>query len=475
MMAAQIPDTHAAPPHSIEAEAALLGGLMIENRLVDRVADKLSPDHFFEPLHGRIFSAIIKECSLGRIANPVTLRPYFSDDKAMQEVGGPNYMAQLTGSGAAIIGVNDFADQIIELARRRELIARLEEIVERARSSDGWQQSFSEIVSEAESAISEASRATDDGTVEVSLRDAMANVLEPSKAGAGITCGLEAIDKALGPIHPKEMVVIAGRPGMGKSIVGLSYALGAARVRDELELDEVKTAVLFVSLEMSARQLGQRAAADLCFDGKRGIYYGNIVDEKLSSEQKREVARAVSRVEHAPLQIIDAPRMTIGRLGTTIRRWKRRFAARKCDLRLVVIDYLQLLQPDNREKDLYTRITEVSKGVKAVAKANDVAIIALAQLSRAVEQRGGDHRPNLGDLRDSGQIEQDADGVCFLYRAEYYLRKDERADENHPKHEAWKQSLELVEGQIEYIVAKRRERPETTTKGRFYGAHQAVR
>jgi replicative DNA helicase len=226
---------------------------------------------------------------------------------------------------------------------------------------------------------------------------------------------------------------------------------------------------------MSARQLGQRAAADLCFDGHRGIYYGDIVDRRLTNEQAREVARAVSRVQQVPLQIIDAPRMTIGRLGTTVRRWKRRFAAKGMRLRLVVIDYLQLLQPDTREKDLYTRITEVSKGVKAVAKANDVAVIALAQLSRGVEQRGGDHRPNLGDLRDSGQIEQDADGVCFLYRAEYYLKKDERADEAHPKHEAWKAAMEAVKGQIEYIVAKRRERPECTTKGRFYGSFQAVR
>lgn len=463
-------------PHNVEAEAALLGAMMCENGIVDRIADRVDPEHFFEPLHGRIFSAIVRECSLGRLANPVTLRPYFTDDAAMHEVGGPGYMAQLTGAhGAAVIGAPNFADQVVELARRRQLIEKLGEIVESARSSEDWVKSFSEIVSEAEAAIADVSRSSDDGTQELSLASAMTQALECEEHEAGITCGIEAIDKALGPIRSKEMVIIAGRPGMGKTVIGLGYALGVVKARDDLDFQEIKDAALIISLEMSAMQLGQRAAADLCFDGHRGIYYGDIVDRKLSNEQARQVARAISRVEKAPLQIIDAPQMTIGRLGTTVRRWKRRFAARGQRLRLVVVDYLQLLQPDTREKDLYTRITEVSKGVKAVAKANDVAIIALAQLSRAVEQRGGDHRPNLGDLRDSGQIEQDADGVMFLYRAEYYLKKDERADETHPKHESWKAAYELARGQIEYIVAKRRERPESTTKGRFWGAHQAVR
>lgn len=809
------------PIANIQAEAGLLGAMMMANGLVDQIADTVVADDFFEPIHGRIFSAIVKEHSHGRVANPVTLRPYFLDDAPMRDIGGAGYLAQLTGSGATVLDARGMAAQVVELARRRALLERLAEITNNA---SNWEKPFVELVSEAEAAIMDAARASDDGTVERSLADAMAAALEGDAHEAGITCGIEAIDKALGPIHPKEMVVVAGRPGMGKaqplnakvltpsgwsmmgdlsvgdelasidgeasrvtgiypqgekqvfrvlfsdgrsteccgdhlwqvryrdwsadrvlstdklcemlarqryrgrlsverisgnwgtdenqmpvdpwllgfllgdgglntgavyfstadeeivrqveatihpslnvfrqngpgcnyrittgkvggdisvrvrnelldalhelglmgcrseqkfvpprymrasratrlalfrgimdsdgwaekhgsirclstserlaydicelvrslggvcsvrrrtvsftykgekrvgrdgftcrirmdrpeeaftlerkrvrcgrikntvrlnvrsiepirtaecqcisvshpsrlyvtddfivthnSIVGMSYALGVTRAHESLALDERRDAVLVISLEMSATQLGQRAAADLCFDGHRGIYYGNIVDRKLSDEQAREIARAVDRMREIPLQIIDAPRMTISRLGTTIRRWKRRFAARGKCLRLVVIDYLQLLQPDTREKDLYTRITEVSKGVKAAAKANDVAVIALAQLSRNVEQRPGDHRPNLGDLRDSGQIEQDADGVMFLYRAEYYLKKDERADEAHPKHEAWAVALESVRGQIEYIVAKRRERPECVTKGRFHGSFQAVR
>lgn len=460
------------PIAEVETEAALLGAMMIANNIIDQVVERVCGEDFYEPVHGRIFDAIVREHSLGRVANPITLKPYFDSDEALNEIGGGKYLAELTGSGAAVIGAKDFAEQIAEAARRRTLLGRLIEI-----GSDvgNWNKSFAELVAEAESAIVEAGRASDDGVVEVSLADAMTEALEGETSTGGITCGIEAIDKALGPIHPKEMVVIAGRPGMGKTIVGLGYALGVVHARDDLDFQEIKDGALFISLEMSSRQLAQRASADLCFDGQRGIYYGDIVDRKLSNEQAREVARAIARVRDVPLQIVDAPRMTIGRLGSTVRRWKRRFAAKNIRLRLVVVDYLQLLQPDTREKDLYTRITEVSKGVKAVAKANDVAIIALAQLSRGVEQRGGDHRPNLGDLRDSGQIEQDADGVCFLYRAEYYLKKDERADESHPKHESWETAMALVKGQMEYIVAKRRERPECTARGRFYGSFQAVR
>lgn len=461
-----------APIANIEAEAALLGAMMVANNVIDQVADRVTAEDFFEPLHGRIFSAIVKEHSLGRAVTSVSIKPYFDADPAMRELGGVGYLAQLTGSGAEVIGARDFAAQVAELARRRALLERL-----RAISNDAanWEKPFVELVAEAESAISEAGRISDDGTVEVSLAAAMSDMLEGEPQAAGVTCGLEPIDKALGPIHPKEMVVIAGRTAMGKTVVGLNYALGVVGARESLDFGESNNAVLFFSLEMSSRQLAQRAAADLCFNGHRGIYYGDIVDRRMSTDQAREVARAIGRVEQLPFQIIDAPRMTIARLGATVRRWKRRFAARGQTLKLVVIDYLQLLQPDHREKDLYTRITEVSKGVKAVAKANDVAVIALCQLSRDVEKRAGDHRPFLSDLRDSGQIEQDADGVMLLYRHEYYLKKDERADEAHPKHEAWRAAFEAVQGQIEYIVAKRRERPEITTKGRFYGSFQAVR
>jgi replicative DNA helicase len=471
MATAEIPEPL---PHNVEAEAALLGALMIENRLVDHIADRLQSHHFFEPVHARIYEAVVRECNFGRVATPVTLKPYFADDAALKDLGGPAYLAQLTGSGAAVIGARDFADQVIELARLRALVGIGQEIVERAKDTAA-DRPFAELVAFAESKIAEISGEADDGTLEVSLAQAMSDMLDGEADTDGVTCGIEAIDKALGAIRPKEMVVIAGRPGMGKTIVGLCYSLGVVRAHDDLDFQEVHDAVLFVSLEMSAKQLAQRAAADLCFDGHRGIYYGDIVDRKLTNEQSRQVARATLRLQDRPLQIIDAPRMTVGRLGSTVRRWKRRFAARGQRLRLVVVDYLQLVQPDQREKDLYTRITEVSKGIKAIAKANDVPIIALAQLSRDVEKRGGDHRPNLGDLRDSGQIEQDADGVMFLYRAEYYLKKDERADEAHPKHEAWEAAMNLVRGQIEYIVAKRRERPEATTRGRFHGSFQAVR
>jgi replicative DNA helicase len=428
MAAEQDPPGAVALPNNVEAEAALLGALMLTNKAIDQIADRLAPEHFYEPLYGRVYSAIVKEHSLGRNANPVTLRPYFTDDGAMQELGGAAHLAELTGSGAAIVGFRDFADQIIELSRRRVLLERLADI---SMDASNWEKSYAELVAEAETAIADAGRASDDGTVELALADAMSLALDTDHSEGGITCGIEAIDNSLGPIQPKEMVVIAGRPGMGKTVVAMSYALGVVRAHSP-DLRARRRA---------ARRRPVHQPRDECQAARSARRRGPVLrrhDGHLLRQHRRPeaehgpgraVARAIDRIRtgEIPLQIVDAPRMTVGRLGTTVRRWKRRFAARGVKLRLVVVDYLQLVQPDQREKDLYTRITEVSKGLKAVAKANDVGLIALAQLSRDVEKRGGDHRPNLGDLRDSGQIEQDADGVMFLYRREYYLKKEEPA------------------------------------------------
>lgn len=460
------------PIAAVEAEAALLGAMMIENRLIDQIVERVRGEDFFEAAHGRIFDAIVREHNLGRIVTPITLKPYFDTDDALSEVGGGKYLAQLTGSGAQVIGARDFAEQIAEAARRRTLLQRLTEIGTDTRN---WDKSYLELVGQAEAAIAEASREADDGTTEMSLAKAMGYALEDEDSVEGVRCGIESIDNALGPISAQELVIIAGRPGMGKTIVGLSYALGVVRARDlSVEPAEVRDGVLFVSREMSAKQLGRRAAADLCFNGHSGINYGDIKSRNLTSEQARTVARAISRVSGLPIEIVDTPRMTVGRLNSTIRRAKRRMAAKGVTLRLVVVDYLQLLEPDQREKDLYTRVTEVSKGLKSAAKANDVALIALAQLSRDVEKRGGNRKPALSDLRDSGQIEQDADGVLFLYRRDYYLKEEEPA-EHDPKYPAWKESYEKVQGQIEYIVAKRREQPVTVQRGRFWGAFQTVR
>lgn len=479
MAAEQTPETTSALPQNVEAEAALLGGLMIHNPAIDHVADRLESAHFFEPLHGRIYDVLLREHSFGRVATPITLRPYFVDDEAMKEIGGPAYLAQLTGSGAALIGFRDFADQIRELAQLRALIGIGRSLAERA-ANTAEERTFAELAAETEAEIHLVSGEAQDGVVEVTAAEAMRLAIEPEHSDPGVLTGIEGFDRMVGAIKSKQMVVVAGRPGMGKTALATSIARGVTKalLEDDEDAPIERVAVLIISKEMSAQEIGERLCADLSFNGHSGINYDDIVAQRLTVEQSRTLARIASRIENLPLQIIDTPAMTSARVDATIRRWKRRFAARGFKRMLVVVDYLQLIQTNQREKDPYTRVSMVSTALKATAKRNDVPIVALAQLSRAVEQRE-DKRPHLSDLRDSGQIEQDADTVVFLFRHEYYLRTAEPPESDDPKkaeeRAKWERALELCDGQIEFIVAKRRGGRTGTGRGRWWGGFQAVR
>jgi replicative DNA helicase len=276
---------------------------------------------------------------------------------------------------------------------------------------------------------------------------------------------IEAVDELLGPLEPKSLTIVAARPGMGKTAFSSSYALGAARAGH---------GVLFVSLEMSRDQLAGRMIADVAFDDADArIPYTAIQRRNLNDWQRARARQVAGWIGELPLTIVDAGSLTVGRLDMLIRRNRRRMAARGKSLDLVVVDYLQLLNPDHRAKSAYEATSEVSKRMKAMAKDHEVAIMALAQLSRSVEQRQ-DKRPLLSDLRDSGQIEQDADAVLFLMREEYYLMQTE--PQNDPEaHERWEAKLERCRGTIDFIVAKQRHGTTGTARGRFFGPYQAVR
>jgi replicative DNA helicase len=451
-----------APVENVEAEAALLGALMIENRLIDPVADIVRPEHFFEPLHERIFSAILSQASLGRIANPVTLKPAFLDDELMREIGGPAYLAQLTGSGAAVIGALDFARQIRELAQRRRLIRDLLDVVTHARETDD---SLTTIVARAETALAEADDEDDEGE-QISAGDAAMRVVDNfgSDRHAGVKSGIAALDATLGAIQPTDLVILGARPSMGKTACSLSYAIGAAKRGH---------GVLFISLEMSSDQLAERALADMCFDSERTrVPFNAITTGNISSEQGRNLARAADELRSLPLEIVDVNSATPAKVSRLIKRYKRRFAARGRSLELVVVDYLQLMDGNDRERDAYARVSAVSRGLKSAAKANRVGLMALCQLSRKVEERA-DKRPQLNDLRDSGQIEQDADSVVFLLRPEYYLHLAK--PESDEQLLIWEDACTRVAGIIEFIVPKRRRGVAGTGRGAFHGAYQAVR
>lgn len=462
------PSNETTLPCNVEAEAALLGAILVNDDIVDAVADIVSPDDFYEPVHGRIFRACVQVHSSGGKVNPITLKPLLGNDPALMEAGGTVYLVQITTTIAGYIGWREFAEQIRELSRRRKLIGAMQELIERSHQTGG-DDTIASILEDADTSLTTILDGSLDemaGVKQVSASQAFNDMLaEYDQPDSGVRCHtIPALDHRLGPIRPHHLVIGAGRPGMGKTAFALSYSLGAARNGH---------GVLFVSLEMSRIELMQRATADMLFDSSWQVPYDKIRDNKLDGQDRREVYRAGQYFKDLPLNIIDAGSLTIGRLNMLVRRWKRRMEAKGKKLELVVVDYLQLIRPDGKSKGLYEAVSEVSRGLKSIAKTYDLGVLALAQLSRDVEKRP-DKRPMLSDLRDSGQIEQDADAVMFLYREEYYLKQVEPKP-NTDDYFRWEQAMEIVHGEIDFIVAKRRNGTGGICKGEFHGAYQAVR
>jgi len=468
-------------PQNIEAEAALLGALMIDNRLVEDVQLKLRPEHFFEPLHGRIYEAILRMTDGNRVANPVTLRPLFDADEAMKEVGGPAYLAQLTGSGAAIIGARDFAAQIYDLALLRALVGVGRGLVEGALDTsediaplDQIEQAETELYKVAEEGGAEG-KAKSFGEAAKLAIDMAERALNSGGHLSGFTTGLDSLNTKIGGMHKSDLVIVAGRPGMGKSALGTNMAVAAARrfLRDTEEgLDAGKSAgapVVLFSLEMSADQLATRILAE-----QSGITSENLRTGRITQHEFRDLARAAAELQSLPLYIDDTPGLTIAALRTRARRLKRQKG-----IGMVVVDYLQLLQGTGRGNDNRVQeISEISRGLKQLAKELDVPVIGLSQLSRAVEQRE-DKRPQLSDLRESGSIEQDADIVLFIYREDYYVKgvevemptPEEAATnpERRQKYEEWDSKYQAVKGKAEIIVAKQRHGSTGIVRVRFDG------
>jgi len=444
-----------------EVEASLLGGLMMGAADPEFIADIVSPDDFSIGFHQRLFDTILRQSALGRGITPVSIKGHFDGDAELVSLGGNAYLAKLTGSETCyLIDHADAARQIADLSTRRAMRGGLLTAAEACADLDV---TASEIVAHADAAIT---LDAGDGIDQPSAGEAFDALLRSyENKASGVRCQvIEELDELLGPMRPKQLIIGAGRPGMGKTAMALSYALGSA---------EAGHGVLFVSLEMSSTELAARMAADMCFNGQSGVYYSNIRDGDLTSGQAMEVRKAQAKAHNLPFQIVDAGSLTVGKLGRLVRKNARRFAAGGYKLELVVVDYLQLLHPDSKGRSTYEAVSEVSRSLKAMAKDNDVAVFALAQLSRSVETRA-DKRPQLSDLRDSGQIEQDADAVLFLLRQEYYLRQAE-PEPGTPDRYEWEGKMEAAKGLIEFILAKRRNGETGTAFGRFHGAYQAVR
>jgi replicative DNA helicase len=454
-------------PHNVEAEGALLGALMIDNRIAEDIQLRLRPEHFFEPLHARIYEQVLKLIDRNMIASPVTMRPLFEADEEMKALGGPGYLAQLTGSGAAVIGARDFAGQIYELALLRALIGVGREMVENALDTSEDVDPKGQI-EQAESALY---RVAEEGGAESSVKtfaeatrmavQLAEKALNTGGGLSGVTTGLDGINAKTGGLHHSDLVILAGRPGMGKTALATNIAYNAAaRYLRDLEdgIPAEKSAgapVAFFSLEMSADQLATRILAE-----QSGISGENLRMGKISQTDFRNLARAAAELESLPLYIDDTAGLTIAALRTRARRLKRQRG-----IGMIVVDYLQLLQGSGKsggDQNRVQEISEISRGLKTLAKELHVPVLALSQLSRAVEQRE-DKRPQLSDLRESGSIEQDADMVWFVYREEYYVQSKEPKrpmDGDDSKifeaHDQWARDMERVYGMAELIVAKQR-------------------
>lgn len=451
---------------NVMAEAALLGAMMIDNRIVDRIIDTVHADDFYEPLHGRIFSSIITMHLTDKQANPVTLSPYFANDPAIQKLGGPGYLGELTGNGASVLGAKDFAEQIAELSQRRAMVENLRALIARASSVDGT--SISQLLTEAEDAIAQSIRQTDELDATSLAPCALQIINEQGRAVDAIKCNkIPDANLALGVVQAGNLIIAGGRPGMGKSSFASSYGLGVAQ-NDE--------GVLYLNLEMNKPEMAERALADLCFHepSQSGVPYLSIVNRNVRDDGDIDrLLDAQKALNNLPFKAITTGRMTVPRLSSIVRSQKRRFEASGTPLRLVIVDYLQLLDPSNPRANRTEQVSEISRGLKMLAKSENVIVMALCQLSRGVEARE-DKRPHLADLRESGSIEQDADIVIFLYRHEYYLEKLE-PEKDTIKHHEWQQGMDACRNVLDLIAAKKRRGRTGTFEARFYGKYSAVR
>lgn len=443
-------------PHNIDAEQGLIGMLLIDNRHMERVSDFLRPDHFFQPVHGRIYEAIGKMIDRGQSASPVTLKGYFEKDDGLADVGGARYLAELASEVPLLNNAADYGQTIYDLFLRRELVTVGEDIV-----TDAYDQNIDRDATKAiETAESKLFTLAESGHSTggfVTLKDSVMTAIDIAESAyksdshvTGVTTGLTDMDAKLGGLHDSDLLILAARPSMGKTSLAVNIAYNAAKKYAQTGGKEGGR-VGFFSLEMSSDQLATRILADEASISGDSIRKGSINESDF-----RRFVEASQKLSQVPLFIDDTPALSIGAVRTRARRLKRQHG-----LDLLVIDYLQLLQGNGSRQSSENRVLEISeitRGLKAIAKELQIPVIALSQLSRAVEQRE-DKRPMLSDLRESGSIEQDSDVVMFIYREEYYLSRREPDMNDSSKHGEWQESMNNVHNVAEVIVAKQRHGP----------------
>ena len=447
-------------PCNVEAEQALIGSILVTNDIYDEITLIIDSQKFFDPIHVKIFDTIEKLISKGLLANPITLKNHFENNEGLKELGGQEYLIKITNfSTTSTKQAIDYANIIHEMHVRRELIKISESVLNEA-SANEVSNSGERIIENAEKSLFDLAERGHFNTSFLKFEKALSQTIEMAKKAfkneegiVGVPTGLSDLDTRLGGLHKQDLVIVAGRPSMGKTALATNIAFHAAK---DIEKKGLKSTVAFFSLEMSSEQLSTRILSE-----QSRIRSNDIRRGKVSEKEFEQFIETSKNIFELPLYIDETPAITIAAISNRSRRIKRLFG-----LELIIVDYIQLMKSiGKKEYNRVQEISEITQGLKALAKELNVPVLALSQLSRAVEQRD-DKKPQLADLRESGSIEQDADVVMFVYREAYYLERKEPTLGS-VEHAEWQQKMNEISSLAEIIIGKQRHGPTGNVKVEF--------
>jgi len=446
-------------PCNIEAEQALIGSILVSNDIYDEVTTIIDSKKFFDPIHAKIYETIETLIAKGLLANPITLKNFFENNEGLKELGGQEYLIKITKFSTSVKQAIGYANIIQEMHVRRELIKISESVLSEA-STNNQIATGEEIIQNAEKSLFDLAERGHFNRSFLKFESALKQTIEMARSAyqneegiVGIPTGLTELDTRLGGLHKQDLVIIAGRPSMGKTALATNIAFHAAK---NIEKKGTKSTVAFFSLEMSSEQLATRILSE-----QSKIRSNDIRRGKVSEKEFEQFIETSKNIFELPLYIDETPAITISAISNRSRRIKRLFG-----LDLIVIDYIQLMRSGSiKNEGRVQEISEITQGLKALAKELNVPVLALSQLSRAVEQRD-DKKPQLADLRESGSIEQDADVVMFVYREAYYLERKEPTLGS-IEHAEWQQKMDEVSRLAEIMIGKQRHGPTGNVKVEF--------
>ena len=436
-------------PNNVEAEQSVIGSILVTNEIFDEINSIISNVNFYDPMHQKIFNAIESMIYKGLLANPITLKNYFENEK--DEINIPEYLVKITKFSTSVRQAIEYSKIIYDMFVRRELIKISDQIIDDAKEND-LNITGQNIIENSEKLLYDLAEKGTFNSSLIKFDDAMKQTIEMASAAykneggiVGVPTGLRDLDDKLGGLHQSDLVIIAGRPSMGKTSLATNIAFNASK---NIQESGSKSSVAFFSLEMSSEQLSTRIISEQARIGSNDIRRGRISDEQF--DQFLETSKNISEL---PLFIDETPAISIAAMSNRSRRIKRLHG-----LDLIVVDYIQLMKGSLNNKDgRVQEISQITQGLKAIAKELGVPVLALSQLSRQVEQRD-DHKPQLADLRESGSIEQDADVVMFVYREGYYLQRKEPREAT-VEHAEWQAKMNEVAHLAEIIIGKQRHGP----------------